>query len=1379
VVFLFSLVAPGLFLMAPVAAASAGSPYAGGVWLTGDHHMHTTASDGIHEVVDDVVYAEQYGLDFIAITNHGGKANEPKIYAEYEEIVTQRVYNPNLLIFHGFEWNVPGGEHATFMVAPGPGEREQVRDFMTKFDASCNPQADAIAALRYAEKMNPKPLVILNHPSRKGKYSLEEIRAYDDAGSVAAGFEGAPGHQAGSDRGEYKGADPGSSRTFGGFDKMVAEVGGVWDTLLSEGRKWFITANSDFHKHVTEGGADFWPGEYSKTYLWAPEKSYSAVLDSLRNGRSFVVHGDLIDALEFSAETGGETAALGGTLSCPEGADVKVTIKVRDPQTTNNQGENPVLKQVQLISNVSGTPEITKVFKSGDWVEQDGYLVMEHTFKNVTRDFYVRVRGSNTDEINPAEDPQNEDPWQDLWFYSNPIFIKPVSFFIQITDLHLSDFADAQNVFQAKCAPLPYASQLVDEIKTLKPSFVVATGDLVAKAEAFPLEKGLAWFDLYLQNVVRPITDTGIPFYHVPGNHDVGGTKYYKKIEDVPVELREYYGDGLFTKKTGSPTFYSFNAGDYHYIVLDPAEVARTVRLPEDQLNWLKNDLEANKEKNIILFFHQPSSNWENWDEVRSLLEGYKVKMLFCGHWHTDTAVDNGFPEQATSAFCGCWWRETVGKDGFPLGYRLVYPLPNGVRDFYKELDTREQINILSPVDVALTGNTPLVVQAFDAAEPIQKISYRVDGGKEQPMLLEKVGLWYEGRANLEITPDNNYHKIEVVYQTSGGKTFTRVQWYKFSSEEAIDIGEIHRQFDRLRGRYATIKGTVTAAFADGQLPVIEDETGGITVWAGECAGRPEFYEGQGLVLRGKIATDGWGLQQLHLNYARDVQVTGAPRLQIPRILEIPEIQNHLYQLVKVKQVKVTEIKKNEFYVEDKQGRRLLIYTGDVRPKYKPQEQLKAGDLLTITGIAWSYFGEPEVCPRYPEDIVTASPPTGGGNDGGGSPSTSTPPGAATPVSDSVFESAIKQAAETGKVTLEAARDKGAVALKVEQVNRLVQEARPVEVKIGDVQLVVPADVIKAAASLAASVAQVEVQAKPVAKDTASSIVREAKNAGQFKLASDMVELELAAYTKDGKKETLTTFSTPVKIMLPVPADKRAQADSLVIGRYNEADKAWETLSTTYDEKSGTAVAETSHFSKYALLEKVAQAAVKTFADIQGHWAQKDIELMAEKGVVRGVAPGKFAPDAQVTRAEFAAMLVNALGVTESSAIPFTDVPDNAWYYQSVARAYAAGLVKGVSSTGFAPQAQITRQEMAAMLVRALAKLGRPVEVGADEGVQILGRFNDRQEIAPWAADALAAAVKAGVVVGRGNDLVAPKANATRAEAVVMIKRVLQTAGKL
>ncbi len=120
----------------------------------------------------------------------------------------------------------------------------------------------------------------------------------------------------------------------------------------------------------------------------------------------------------------------------------------------------------------------------------------------------------------------------------------------------------------------------------------------------------------------------------------------------------------------------------------------------------------------------------------------------------------------------------------------------------------------------------------------------------------------------------------------------------------------------------------------------------------------------------------------------------------------------------------------------------------------------------------------------------------GGSSSGGGSPSTSTPPGAATPVSDNVIDSAIKQAAKTGKATLEVARDKGAVALKVEQVNRLVQEARLVEVKIGDVQLVVPADVVKAAASLEAGMTQVEAQAKPV------TIV---SKGGRFKASAFMI----------------------------------------------------------------------------------------------------------------------------------------------------------------------------------------------------------------------------------------------------------------------------------
>jgi len=65
-------------------------------------------------------------------------------------------------------------------------------------------------------------------------------------------------------------------------------------------------------------------------------------------------------------------------------------------------------------------------FTKGDWRKQDGYLVMSHNITGVDRDIYLRVRGTNTSELEPEPDPPGEDPWQDLWFYSNPVFVERV-----------------------------------------------------------------------------------------------------------------------------------------------------------------------------------------------------------------------------------------------------------------------------------------------------------------------------------------------------------------------------------------------------------------------------------------------------------------------------------------------------------------------------------------------------------------------------------------------------------------------------------------------------------------------------------------------------------------------------------------------------------------------------------------------------------------------------------------------------------------------------------------------------------------------------------------------------------------------------------------
>ncbi|MDH7574058.1 MAG: S-layer homology domain-containing protein [Clostridia bacterium] len=195
--------------------------------------------------------------------------------------------------------------------------------------------------------------------------------------------------------------------------------------------------------------------------------------------------------------------------------------------------------------------------------------------------------------------------------------------------------------------------------------------------------------------------------------------------------------------------------------------------------------------------------------------------------------------------------------------------------------------------------------------------------------------------------------------------------------------------------------------------------------------------------------------------------------------------------------------------------------------------------------------------------------------------------------------------------------------------------------------------------------------------------------------------------------------------------------------------------------------------------QPAAPAPTKTFADIQGHWAQKDIELMAGLGIAGGVAPDRFDPNGLVTRAQFAAFLVRSLGLAEvkPATASFTDVGPGAWYYGAVETARAAGLVGGYPDRTFKPDQRISREEIAAMVVRALAKAGKPVEVADPEAV--LSRFADQAAIGAWAREAAAQAVEAGIVGGREGNRFAPKENATRAEAVVMLKRMLVSLGRI
>lgn len=185
----------------------------------------------------------------------------------------------------------------------------------------------------------------------------------------------------------------------------------------------------------------------------------------------------------------------------------------------------------------------------------------------------------------------------------------------------------------------------------------------------------------------------------------------------------------------------------------------------------------------------------------------------------------------------------------------------------------------------------------------------------------------------------------------------------------------------------------------------------------------------------------------------------------------------------------------------------------------------------------------------------------------------------------------------------------------------------------------------------------------------------------------------------------------------------------------------------------------------------VVKTASPSFSDLANHWSKQDVELMAGKLLVNGQASGRFAPDARITRGEFASLLIRGLGLApDASAVSGKkDLNGSEWYAGALGAALKAGLLDGFEDGTLRGQANITRAEMAVMLNRALKAAGKTAPSGAGTAA-----FADQGQIPSWAADAVAVSSAAGLVEGVSGNRFAPSAQATRAEAAVMLKRLLQ-----
>jgi len=476
-------------------------------YVTGDFHTHTNLSDGsvVQSLITENAF-KTYGLDWLANTDHGGAFNRDPYGAFWDTLSSNQYikgiastsenhrnmwrwqslleYSFPLItqlrdqyidkkIIQGFEWNCPSHEHANIGIISNEGK--SVSDFEYLFDqndkdTSRNTEfgitskqnrthADALAGLAWLQKYYPTTSYVhFNHPSRKLKYSISDFRDfYNCAPELIVGIEGMPGHQKEATRCGYTNSNV-KAHTYGGTDYMFAKVGGLWDAMLSEGRKVWITSNSDFHDTI----GDFWPGEFQKNYTYVKDENNDRhinmpeLISGMKSGNSFVVSGDLIKGLNVKvkkSKSNRSSATLGQTLNIDKNNEVILEIELTINDRYNNNDDRVFPDHVDIILGAVHTPalsgtteysidtvattQIVKSFRLLDFARTGATKFATRYKMTINDDSYIRIRGTNvpintpneTDSLgNPLDDTQMgtntyRTAYADLWFYSNPVFI--------------------------------------------------------------------------------------------------------------------------------------------------------------------------------------------------------------------------------------------------------------------------------------------------------------------------------------------------------------------------------------------------------------------------------------------------------------------------------------------------------------------------------------------------------------------------------------------------------------------------------------------------------------------------------------------------------------------------------------------------------------------------------------------------------------------------------------------------------------------------------------------------------------------------------------------------------------------------------------------
>ncbi|MGB3261050.1 S8 family serine peptidase [Paenisporosarcina sp.] len=352
-------------------------------------------------------------------------------------------------------------------------------------------------------------------------------------------------------------------------------------------------------------------------------------------------------------------------------------------------------------------------------------------------------------------------------------------------------------------------------------------------------------------------------------------------------------------------------------------------------------------------------------------------------------------------------------------------------------------------------------------------------------------------------------------------------------------------------------------------------------------------------------------------------------------------------------------------------------------------------------------------------------------------------------VKDSTKKEVLVDVTGSSKTTSEANLEVSSVSLQA-----IAQSSKALVFITGFSKVIIPNEVIK--------------QMDSVSPDSTIITVKKSPTKDMPNVISDSFGVSITT-KKNSKATPLLSFLKPLQLTVPLNG---AVNDSRKVAAYevNSVDNTMKYAGGSLQENHVTI--KVAHPAKFRVIENS-----KTFSDIRNYWAKDQIEVIASRTITSGKTDTLFNPEGKVTRAEFAVLIARALNLpTGQYEGTFKDVPATIeWAYAGIEAAYRAGIVNGKTKDTFSPDALITREEIAAIVVRAVKYQDAALLTDVDTSKS----FADDKAIGEFAKASVKQAVGLGVITGRTGNKFDPKANATRAEAAVMLYRALDKLNEL